>query len=122
LRIEIVRLGAAQLIIEDVPMPKLSARRRSPRPVKRFGLEARVTDEQKELFQRAADLQGRSLTDFVIASVHCAATSTIEAAEIIRLNAADSRKLAENLIRPAREPNQAMRAARRRFRAAVQAR
>jgi len=103
-------------------MPKLSPHRRSTRPAKRYRLEARVTDEQKELFHRAADLQGRSLTDFVIASVHSAATSTIEMAEIIRLNAADSRKLAEDLLRPAREPNQAMRAARRRYREAVQAR
>ena len=103
-------------------MPKLSPHRRSTRPAKRYRLEARVTNEQKELFQRAADLQGRSLTDFVIASVHNAATSAIEATEIIRLNAAESRKLAENLLRPAREPNEAMRAAKRHHGDAVQPR
>jgi uncharacterized protein (DUF1778 family) len=103
-------------------MPKLSPHRGSTRPAKRYRLEARVTDEQKELFQRAADLQGRSLTDFVIASVHSAATSTIESAEIIRLNAAESRKLAESLLRPAREPNEAMRAAKQHYHGAVRPR
>jgi uncharacterized protein (DUF1778 family) len=100
-------------------MPKLSPHHHSTRPTKRNRLEARITSEQKELFQRAADLQGRSLTDFVIASVHSAATSTIEAAEIIRLNAAESRELAESLLRPAREPNEAMRAAKQHYRDAV---
>jgi uncharacterized protein (DUF1778 family) len=101
-------------------MPKLSPHRRSTRPAKRYRLEARVTDEQKELFQRAADLQGRSLTDFVIASVHSAAMSTIETTEIIRLNAAESRRLVDNLLAPAREPNEAMRAAKQHYRDAVQ--
>lgn len=32
-------------------------------------LEARVSRDQKALFQRAAELQGCTLTDFVIASV-----------------------------------------------------
>ena len=36
-------------------------------------LEARVSREQKALFQRAAEIQGRTLTDFMIASVHEAA-------------------------------------------------
>jgi uncharacterized protein (DUF1778 family) len=79
-------------------------------------LEARVTGEQKELFQRAADLQGRSLTDFVIASVHSAAKSAIEATEVIRLDAEESRKLAEHLLRPPREPNQDMLMAKQHYR------
>jgi uncharacterized protein (DUF1778 family) len=32
-------------------------------------LEARISREQKALFQRAAGLHGRTLSDFVIASV-----------------------------------------------------
>jgi uncharacterized protein (DUF1778 family) len=36
-------------------------------------LEARITKEQKEIFQRAAELQGRTLTDFVISSLMNAA-------------------------------------------------
>jgi uncharacterized protein (DUF1778 family) len=40
-------------------------------------LEARVSRDQKALFQRA-ELQGRTLTGFVIASVHGAAVRVIE--------------------------------------------
>ncbi|NJN37905.1 MAG: DUF1778 domain-containing protein, partial [Acaryochloridaceae cyanobacterium CSU_3_4] len=38
--------------------PKLSAR-----------LEARISQETKALVQKAADLEGRTLTDFVVATV-----------------------------------------------------
>ena len=61
-------------------------------------LEARVSRDQKALFQRAAELQGRTLTDFMIASVHDAAVRVIEETrETIRLSAADSRAFAEAL-------------------------
>ena len=103
-------------------MPKLSPHRRSTRPVKQYRLEARITGEQRDLFRRAADLQGRSLTDFIIASVHSAAASAIEAAEVVRLNAKESRKLAEALVGLPRGPNAAMRAAKRHYRNAVQPR
>ena len=62
-------------------MPKLSAKRKTRKPAKRHRLEARITDEQRQLFQRAADLQGRSLTDFVISKVHEKAVQTIESME-----------------------------------------
>ncbi len=52
-------------------------------------LEARISKEQKELFQRAADLQGRSLTDFVIASVLDAAKRAIKEHEIMMLSVRD---------------------------------
>ncbi|HEV8578093.1 MAG TPA: DUF1778 domain-containing protein, partial [Thermoanaerobaculia bacterium] len=64
---------------------KAPARPRSER------LEARISREQKALFQRAAELQGRTLTDFVIASVHESALKAIAELEAIRLNVADSR-------------------------------
>jgi uncharacterized protein (DUF1778 family) len=77
-------------------------------------LEARVSRDQKALFQRAAELQGRTLTDFVIASVHDAAVRVIEEAEMIRLNAADGRAFAEALLNP-REPNARLKAAAQRY-------
>src|SRR5690349_5845989 len=77
-------------------------------------LEARVSHEQKALFQRAAELQGRTLTDFVIASVHAAAVRTIEEMQTIRLNAADSRAFAEALLNP-REPSARLKAAADRY-------
>ena len=77
-------------------------------------LEARISPDQKALFQRAAALQGRSLTDFVVSSVQEAAARTIEEMEIIRLTARDSRVFAEALLHP-RAPNEKLRAAARRY-------
>jgi len=77
-------------------------------------LEARISREQKALLQRAAELQGRSLTDFVISSAHEAAVRTIEEMQIIRLSAEDSRTFAAALVDPPR-PNEKLRTAARRY-------
>ena len=44
-----------------------------PAPAKPERLEARVTSEPKELIERAAELEGRGLTDFLVASAVAAA-------------------------------------------------
>ncbi len=67
-------------------------------------LQARIPRDHKGLFQRAALLQGRTLTDFVIARVHEAAVRVIAETQTIRLSARDSRAFAEALLNP-REPN-----------------
>ena len=91
-----------------------SRRKPSSRPrIER--LEARISREQKQLFQRAADLQGRTLTDFVVSSAQEVAVRTIGEMQIIRLNAEDSRAFAEALLNP-REPTERLRAAARRYR------
>jgi uncharacterized protein (DUF1778 family) len=77
-------------------------------------LEARISGDQKALFQRAAELQGRTLTDFVIASVHDAAVRAIAESQTIRLSAEDSRVFAEALLNP-REPNARLKAAAQRY-------
>jgi uncharacterized protein (DUF1778 family) len=77
-------------------------------------LEARISRDQKALFRRAAELQGRTLTDFVIASVHEAAVRTIKEMQTIRLNAEESRAFAEALLKP-REPNARLKAAAERY-------
>lgn len=83
--------------------------------VKRERLEARISPEQKALIQRAADLEGRSLTDFVVSSVQAAAEETIERHQVIRLSARDSLIFAEAILNPA-EPNEHLRAAAKRYR------
>jgi uncharacterized protein (DUF1778 family) len=75
---------------------------------KRERLEARISPEQKALFQRAADLSGRSLTEFVVSSVQAAAEEAIERHQVIRLSARDSLIFAEAILNPA-EPNEALR-------------
>jgi uncharacterized protein (DUF1778 family) len=102
-------------------MPRLSAERKDRKPAKQQRLEARVTDEQRALFQRAADLQGRSLTDFVIASVQKEAMMIIETMEILRLNAEESRRMAEAIVTPP-EPSAYTSAAAQRYLASIDSR
>ena len=73
-----------------------------------------MSADQKNLFLRAAELQGRTLTDFVIASVHEAAVRTVEDMQSIQLTAQESRAFAEALLNP-REPADRLRAAARRY-------
>ena len=51
--------------------------------------EARITEEQKALFVRAAELTGRSLTDFVVASAQETAARTLREHEAMVLSARD---------------------------------
>jgi uncharacterized protein (DUF1778 family) len=95
-------------------MPRRTAQQ--PKPTRSERLEARISSEQKALLQRAAELQGRSLTDFVVASAQEAALRTIEDMQIVRLSAADSAAFAEALLKP-RAPAPKLRAAVRRYRA-----
>jgi uncharacterized protein (DUF1778 family) len=86
---------------------------------KRERLEARATSEQKELLQRAADLTGRSVSDFVISSAVAAAEETVRAHEVIQLTARDTKAFAEAFLNP-RGPNDAMRKHARRYRELVE--
>ncbi len=63
-------------------------------------LEARITPELRDMLKRAAELQGRSMTDFVISAVQEAAAKAIEQTTTIRLSMEDERRFAEALIHP----------------------
>ena len=63
-------------------------------------LETRVTAEQKSLIERAAALQGRTITDFVLTSVQDAARRTIEEHQQLHLSVRDSEAFVEALLRP----------------------
>lgn len=71
----------------------------APSPIRSQRLVARVNPEQKRLFQRAADLQGRTLSDFLIASAQEAAQRTIERQSIV-LDALDSAAFVDGLLNP----------------------
>lgn len=77
-------------------------------------LEARVSPEIKALWQKAADLEGRTLTDFVIASVQAAALKTIEQHQVLQLGLEDSEAFVNALLNPPK-PNQALKAAALRY-------
>jgi uncharacterized protein (DUF1778 family) len=63
-------------------------------------LEARISPELHALLKRAAELQGRTLTDFVVAAVQEAAQRAIEQAEVIRLSLTDQECFARALLSP----------------------
>jgi uncharacterized protein (DUF1778 family) len=93
--------------------------RSSATPAKSERLEARATSEQKELLQRAAELTGRSVSDFVISSAVAAAEETVRAHEVVQLTARDTRAFVEAFLNP-RGPNEAMRKHARRYRELVE--
>lgn len=63
-------------------------------------LEARISTDLHRLLKRAAELQGRTMTDFVVAAVQEAARSAIDQAEVIRLTMADQESFAKALLSP----------------------
>jgi uncharacterized protein (DUF1778 family)/GNAT superfamily N-acetyltransferase len=73
-------------------------------------LEARISKAQKTLFLRAATVQGRSLTDFLIASVQEAAERTLRAHDVLTLSEHDRKIFVEALVKPA-APSKALRQA-----------
>ena len=77
-------------------------------------LEARLTEEQKALFQHAADLAGRSLTDFVVSSAQELAARTVREHEVLTLSGQDREIFVEALLRPP-SPNKRLRQAANRY-------
>jgi len=73
-----------------------SARRRT----RSERLEARMTAEQRSLIERAAALQGRSVTDFVLTSVQDAARRAIEEHSQLTLSVRDSEAFVDALLNP----------------------
>ena len=79
-------------------------------PVKFARLEARVSPEQKALMQRAAALQGETLTQFVVHSAQRAAELSIQEHTTLFLTPLETRRFVEALLDPP-APNAALRAA-----------
>lgn len=63
-------------------------------------LEARISPDLHALLKRAAEIQGRTMTDFVVTAVKDAAQKAIEQAEVIRLSLADQQRFADALLSP----------------------
>lgn len=80
-------------------MPNAKSRSTSRR-TRAKRLEARVTSEQKNLIERAAALQGRTVTDFVLTSVQDAARRAIEEYNQISLSVRDSEAFVDALLNP----------------------
>jgi len=90
----------------------------SPIPKQIARLEARITPETKALLQKAADLEGRTLTDFVISSVQAEALRVIERHQILKLSMGDAEAFVDALLnRP--QPNNAIKAAAIRYKQVI---
>ncbi len=63
-------------------------------------LEARITSDLHAMLKRAAELQGRTMTDFVVAAVQDAAQRAIDQAEVVRLTLKDQEAFARALLSP----------------------
>jgi uncharacterized protein (DUF1778 family) len=63
-------------------------------------IEARIAPDALAVVKRAAEIQGRSISDFVVAAAQEAAQRTIEETQIIRLSVEDQRAFAEAILNP----------------------
>jgi uncharacterized protein (DUF1778 family) len=70
-------------------------------------LEARISADLHAMLKRVAELQGRTMTDFVVSAVQEAAQRAIEQAEVVRLSRADQECFAQALLSPP-EPEPAL--------------
>ena len=77
-------------------------------------LDARVTAEEKEIIETAANLLGTSYSDFVRMAVKEAALNTIREHEVLRLDRESRKIFIEALLNPPK-PNQKALAAAKRF-------
>jgi len=68
---------------------------------KTYRFDARLNEDQKLLIQRAADLEGRTMTDFVLQSAEAAAERTIEKRAILVLTARETEAFADAILNPA---------------------
>jgi uncharacterized protein (DUF1778 family) len=63
-------------------------------------VEARIAPEALAVVRRAAEIQGRSVSDFLIAAALKDAHRTIEETQVIRLSIDDQQRFAEMLLNP----------------------
>ena len=94
--------------------------RKRPTRAKRERLEARVSQEQKDLLVRAATLAGCSLTEFMVRTLQEAAERVIQDHQTITLTPRDSAAFVDALLNPP-APNDALRSAAERYHALVRA-
>lgn len=83
------------------------------RATKAERLEARVSHEQKKLFQKAADLLGSSLTDFIVNALQKTAKRVIREHETLRLSLVDREMFVKALLNPPKPNSRLLKAVKR---------
>jgi len=69
-------------------------------PTRTARIEARIAPDALAVVKRAAEIQGRSVSDFVVAAAQEAAHRTIEETQIIRLSVEDQQAFTEAVLNP----------------------
>ena len=73
-----------------------------PSAISTARLEARISTNLHAMLKRAAEIQGRTMTDFVVSAVQDAAQRAIEEAQVIGLTLADQECFAQAILSPPR--------------------
>jgi uncharacterized protein (DUF1778 family) len=84
-------------------------------------IETRVSQEQKDLIERAAAFSGRTVSEFVLAHVEVAAKKVIDEHEKLHLDQVQSRSLVDALLTP-KKPNKKLKLAMEDYRKRVESR
>jgi uncharacterized protein (DUF1778 family) len=92
--------------------------KRSIPATKAYRFDARLNEDQKILIQRAADLEGRTMTEFVLHSAEAAAQRTIQERAILILTARETETFVRSILNP-RNPGHVLRAAAKHYKAAI---
>jgi uncharacterized protein (DUF1778 family) len=80
--------------------PSQKAREPADQTAKTTRFEARLTPYARKIIQRAAEIQGRSMSDFVVAAAEQAAEKALKDIQIIELSLEDQRRFAEAMLNP----------------------
>jgi uncharacterized protein (DUF1778 family) len=82
-----------------------------------YRFDARLNERQKKLIQRAAEIEGRTMTDFVLRSAEAAAERTVEQRSVLNLTPGETKAFVAAILSPAK-PGPVLRAAARRYKSA----
>jgi uncharacterized protein (DUF1778 family) len=73
-------------------------------------VDVRISPDDLAVVKRAAEIQGRGVSEFMVDAAQQVAHKTIEEITIIRLSVEDQRLMTESILNPP-EPNEALRRA-----------
>ena len=74
----------------------------TPSPLRAARIGARIAPEVLSAVKRAAEIEGRSVSDFMVAAALAAAERTIERTQILQFSLADQERIAALLAAPAK--------------------
>jgi uncharacterized protein (DUF1778 family) len=83
-----------------MPIALKKTKREQTPSAKTYRFDARLNEEQKVLIQRAADLEGRTMTDFVLHSAESTAERTIQERAILIASAHETEMFVDTLLNP----------------------